>query len=283
MLSNAIGSSFTICDNNEDAFGVVQNCAWVLDGSTGLSGRRLVADCTDSDAAWYAKRFSDYLRKALHDPAQTLTQIFAEGVREVWQEFESLANDRILQDDVPCTLGTAVRVSENTFEFINIGDCPLLVRFRDGSVLQYRDDSLPNLDAESLKFAVSLAKKHNLSLRECDELLKPRLKEVRRLAGQENGYVALSNRPECISRAPHGSFPLNSVLDFCILSDGFEQFYSLFQLCTKEEFMDLAATREHSELFEILKQAQENDPTRNNFPRFKLSDDATLIYCKIPN
>lgn len=281
MLFNAVGNSFTTAQNNEDSFGVLDHCAWVLDGSTGLNGNRLVSKAPDSDAAWYSKRFSAFLAENLPDRSKSLKEIFAEGIKTVWQEFSALANGPVLPDDVPCTLGTAVRATENTLEYICVGDCPLLARFKDGTVKEFRDQTLVELDRESLSIMTSLASEHSLHNFDCRKLLLPRLKEVRRLAGVENGYVALTNHPECIQNALYGMIPLDSVSDFCMLTDGFEQYYALFGLCSKEEFLSLAANEDHQKLFEVLTQAQKADPTGDLFPRFKPSDDATLLYCKL--
>ena len=85
MLCNVKSGSFTHARVNEDAFGFDTDCAWVLDGSTGLNGKRLVAGPDGSDAQWYATAFSDYLKTALPHSEVPLPEVFSSGVQTVWE------------------------------------------------------------------------------------------------------------------------------------------------------------------------------------------------------
>lgn len=282
MLSEIKCASFSVCPINEDVGCALPNAAWVLDGSTGLNNRRLVAAEDSSDAAWYAAEFSSFLTEHISDPTRSLAQIFSDGVRAVWGKFRSLhRDDEVSPEDVPCTLATAVRVVGEKLEYIVVGDCPLLLRYRDNRVCEILDNTLPRLDAESVKIGIELSESHKIPFSECRELLLPRLKAVRLLAGREEGYVALADRPESPLNALCGDVPVDSITDFCILSDGFSEYYKLFCLCDTEEFIRRAETQTPEALFSEILQAQENDRSQESFPRFKFSDDATIVYAKL--
>ena len=279
MLCKVKGGSFTVARVNEDAFGYAEDCAWVLDGSTGLNGKRLVAKSDGSDAQWYAAAFSDFLKSNLPGSNQPLPELFSRGVETVWAEFLRRAGGSVEKADVPCAVGTAVRIRDGFLEYINVGDCVLLVRFQDGSVAELLDETLCRLDESSINLGLQIAREENIPLSQCRQKLLPQLRRVRMLMNTPEGYISLADNERSVLSAKSGRFPLAQIRDICMVSDGFYEYYHMFRLADGPEgFMDAAASEEPQKLFDRLLEAQKADADYRKHPRFKLSDDATIFY-----
>lgn len=282
MLCDVKSGTFTVAKVNEDAYGVSADCAWVLDGSTGLNGKRLVADEQGSDAQWYAAAFSNFLKENLMSEDETLPEIFSRGVTVVWNAFCERAGGTVAKEDVPCTLGTAVRLKDGFLEYINVGDCLLLVRKKDGSVMELLDDTLCAMDANTLNLAMEIAKSKDILLCECRKEILPELRRVRMTMNTPEGYISLANDAQSVLKAKNGKIPTHEIQQICLLSDGFGQYFKLFSLTSDAaSFMDRIASAQPRDLFDELLQAQKDDATLMNYPRFKLSDDSTIVYASI--
>lgn len=281
MLCNEKGGSYTVAKVNEDAYGWASDCAWVLDGSTGLGGKRLVADAQGSDAQWYSHSFSDFLKENLPGSTQPLPEIFSRGVETVWAEFRRRANAPMERVDVPCTVGCAVRVRQGYLEYITVGDCCLLVRYKDGTVEEFLDSLLCGFDRNTLRLGLEISKKEGIPLSQCRPKLLPELRRVRATMNTPGGYISLADDAQSVLGAKCGKIPLEKIRDICMVSDGFSEYYGMFALATMEEFMCLAAEKEPRELFDTLLAEQKADPEYIRHPRFKLSDDATIFYCTV--
>lgn len=279
MFCNVKGGSYTIARANEDTYGWASDCAWVLDGSTGLNGKRLVAGEKGSDAQWYSQAFTRFLEDNLPGSAEPLPELFSRGVKTVWAEFCRLAGGSVKREDVPCTVGCAARIRDGYLEYITVGDCCLLVRYKDGRVEEYLDDTLCGFDQNTLRLGIELAKQHNLPLIGSREKMLPELRRVRMTMNTPGGYISLADDAQSVLSAKHGKIPLAEIRDICMVSDGFSEYYNMFHLAeSKEDFMDLAEKGDPEVLFEELLSAQKADPEGARYPRMKLSDDATILY-----
>ena len=279
MFCDVKGGSYTIAKVNEDTYGWANDCAWVLDGSTGLNGKRLVAGENGSDAQWYSRAFTRFLEENMPGSAQPLPELFSRGVKTVWAEFCRLAGDPVKREDVPCTVGCAVRIRDGYLEYITVGDCCLLIRYKDGRVEEYLDETLCVMDQNTLRLGMQLAKENDLPLLGCREKMLPELRRVRMTMNTPEGYISLADDAEAVLSAKTGKIPLTQIRDICMVSDGFAEYYNMFFLAKSlEEFMDMAATRKPEEMFAELVAAQKADPEGMRYPRMKLSDDATILY-----
>lgn len=279
MLCNIKDGSFTCARVNEDAYGIGENCAWVLDGSTGLNGKRLVADENGSDAQWYAAAFSAYLKTALPNSQAPLQEIFSQGVRTVWSEFERIAGGTVQREDVPCCVGTAIRIRDGFLEYINVGDCCLLVRYQDGRVEELLDHTLCRLDQGSIDLAVQISRQEGISISQCRPKINARLQQVRLTMNTPEGYISLADDDQSVLQAKTGRIPVSQIRDICMVSDGFSEYYNMFGLASSlADFMDIVEKTAPQMLFEQLLSAQKADAQFTAHPRFKLSDDSTLVY-----
>lgn len=282
MLCDLKSATFTIAKVNEDAYGTDEHCAWVLDGSTGLNGKRLVAAENGSDAQWYSAAFSEFLKRNFETSELSLPQLFSQGVREVWAKFEHLAGGFVAKEDVPCTLGAAIRLKDGYLEYVNVGDCTLIVRKKDGSVEEYSDTTLCAMDNNTLRCALQIAEEKQISMRDVRPHILPELRRVRMTMNTPQGYISLASNAETVLQAKNGRIALDEIQDICLLSDGFAQYYKLFHLASDAaQMIEKVSVSAVEDLFAELIAAQNEDASMMAYPRFKLSDDATIVYAKI--
>lgn len=281
-FSNLKGGSYTIAKVNEDTFGYAGDCIWVLDGSTGLNGKRLVAGENGSDAQWYSRAFTKFLEENLSGSTEPLPELFSRGVKTVWAEFEELAGGTVKREDVPCTVGCAARIRDGYLEYITVGDCCLLIRYKDGRVEELLDRTLCGFDQNTLRLGMEIAKRENIPLLSCRPKMLPELRRVRMTMNTPEGYISLADDPVSVLSAKTGKVKLEEIRDICMVSDGFSEFYGMFGLTGDlNGFMEMAKDWQPEELFEQLLAAQRADPDGTEHPRMKLSDDATILYCTV--
>ena len=282
MLNHIKGGSFTIAPINEDAFGYDSSCAWVLDGATGLNGKRLVAEEGSSDASWYSSAFSAFLKENLSNSQESLAALFRRGVKTVWEEFENRAGGKVAREDVPCAAGVAIRIRDGFLEYITVADCCLLVRYQDGRVEEYLDDTICKMDKNSMAMAAEIARKEGIAVSQCKDKIMPELRRVRMTMNTPEGYLALADNAEVILGAKTGKIPLADIRDCCMVSDGFSEYYNMFCLAESlKDFMEQVEKATPEELFDRLLTAQREDEALEKYPRFKMSDDSTILYFSV--
>ena len=81
---------------------------------------------------------------------------------------------------------------------------------------------------------------------------------------------------------PHGTvfrYKVHEVQEIALLSDGFYAYFDSLSLSPSlSAFMDTLRNRPLNQLFTQIRIAEHEDRELIRFPRFKVSDDATVIY-----
>jgi hypothetical protein len=93
------------------------------------------------------------------------------------------------------------------------------------------------------------------------------------------GYWIAASHPDAVRHALSGEVPLVSVRRAAMLTDGAARAVDLFELYDWSGVLDLLATEGTGTLIAQVRAAEESDPLARRWPRNKLSDDATVIYC----
>lgn len=260
---------------NEDTVYACENFAFVVDGATGL----LKDNITDrpSDAQWFAEKIRDYLIQHLGDTSKGLVEILKDTVSSVNREYMTL-DGAVNVKSKPSANIALMRINKNMLEYFIIGDCTLTIKDENGNVTHLCIDDLPNLDNQNIEKMVNIAKEKNINVIEARPFINDALLVTRLSQNTDEGYYTLSNDPTACDHALVGELPLESVAFAYGVSDGFAQVFTLFDLCTKEELFDLLQKHSIEEIYAKLHNCQENDIFCNNYPRFKVRDDASIFY-----
>lgn len=269
----------TMKEENEDAFLVSKHYACVIDGASGLT-KTHISD-SSSDTAWFVSRLIHHIEHELDD-ACSLCSIVETACRKTQKEFHAIGGSKLDLIDHPGAVIAFIRVLKGRLEYYILGDCECLVVFDDGSLSILRDERVDALDQKAIEIGKEIQKKKGISFKECRSYYQHQLIENRKLKHQKNGYYVLDDTLKGVHHALMGWMPTDTIKHIALLSDGFAQYYRLFNLADDEiDFMKQLNDYEIVDMYEALKKAQDEDVDFNDYPRFSHSDDATLIHIKL--
>lgn len=260
---------------NEDTVFACEKFAFILDGATGL----LKENITDkpSDAQWFVEKTKEYLIAHLGDTSKSIVEIMKETLQYVNDQY--LAFDGAINIISRPSAGVClVRINEGKLEYFILGDCTLTIKNINGKVNHLCIDDLPKLDNQNIEKMVKVAKEKHINVIDARQFINDSLLKTRLSQNTPQGYYIFSNEPSACDHALVGTIPLKEISQVYGVSDGFAQIFDLFELCTKAEMFELLKKYSPEELYKKLYILQENDISCNNYPRFKIRDDASLFY-----
>lgn len=261
---------------NEDACYVCDTFGFVLDGATGLSGEHITPE--KSDALWLVKTASAYLIEHLGDLSQSIVEIVTNCAQVVFQQYQQYANGKTIIDTPSCCI-SLFRVEKDHIVFFTLGDCPILIQFANGKVKQILRKDLVRFDNKIIQKFMQYKKKHHCTFYEAwkvghDIILDRRIAQK----NQPHGYYVLGEDSTKIKKGTLLSYPKDKIKNILIFSDGYAQIYDLFGIVTPSTIWDHIHNQEDADAYyHQLTTHQQADPTYDQYPRFKESDDATII------
>ncbi|MBQ8424549.1 MAG: hypothetical protein IJX17_00835 [Clostridia bacterium] len=263
---------------NEDAMYICEKFGFVLDGATGLLKENVSP--IKSDAAWFTQIFREFLINNLDDTSKSIQEIIIKGIIEIDNAYMSFPNAEYVKSK-PSSGVAIYRINNDKLEYFILGDCSFLVSDKTGNITHLKLDDLTRLDAININKMAEIAKKQNINVVDARVLINDDLVKTRLMQNTDEGYWILSDDTEAPSHALVGEIQLDSISQIVGTSDGFSQIYDTFFIYTKEELMaKLSSNTPIEELYKTLCNEQDKDAFCNEKPRFKLRDDATLIYAE---
>lgn len=264
---------------NEDAHYICEDFGFVLDGATGMAGKK-VSDAP-SDANWFSNEWREYLKEALKDKTKTIREILREGIKVVDDKFMAIegANELSIKPIAPLSL---FRINGDEIELYSVGDTSIIVTFTNGKVKQIAKRDVDKIDNINIKRINKIAKEKNLDVLDAVPYMKEHLVNARLLSNVKGGYWSIGDTPEVLDHSIYKSIPLNKVKQIMVLSDGYSQVFDTFKIYTLKEFAKaIEEGVSVKKIYEALYNAQEEDNKANKYPRFKLRDDATIVVMKL--
>ena len=267
---------------NEDVAYISKRYAFVLDGATGLSKKNITG--VGTDAYWYSHAMSNYLKSNLLDYSKNLRKIICEGIQSLSSDYERLLKaQEISPIDMPSAVGCLTRVNNQKLEYLVYGDSPLLIKYKNDKVEEVYDEKLMRLDNYVLEKCKLYAQEKEITFREALPSFIDIIKRNRLKMNTPEGYYNLSFYADAAYEGGlYGEINLKDIDSICIMSDGFADCYTLMGIvATASDFMESLPTEGPEQLYKKLLRAQYEDSALDNFPRFKLSDDASCVYADL--
>ncbi len=241
--------------SNEDWVGISSTTAIVLDGVTVFED--VNTGCIHG-TPWYVNQLGARLMAASLDPKSSLRSALREAISIV-ADLHSGTCD-LDQIGAPSAAVAVMRKIEQSFEYLVLADMTIIVEtdfeltvVSDGRVSRTVDD---------------LAGKDNVGA----EVMERR----ERFRNKDGGYWVAASDPNVAEYAKTGSVPAVGFRRAAIMSDGASRLVAPFQQIDWPEFLDLAQEIGPGAIIERVRKIEREDAGKIRWPRFKVSDDATI-------
>lgn len=287
MNSESISDGGTV--PNEDRVTITENAAWVLDGTSGATGRNLTGH-PESDGVWYVDTIDEYLRTAISDSDRSLEQIICDAVEHV-----TMAYDTVLEQhsptvkhsiDVETAVGVAdipgatialVRWNTDTIEYFCLGDSVALFDTSDTLERVFHGDP-EQFDATSRDKIATLQKEHpDESRQKILDRARPHIQSVRQLRETPGGYWTLGMNPLCVRFADTGEYSKHRVETVYLYTDGFDPLVELFDVFDSwGSAVEFINTNGLATAVEKLRTVESADSELTMYPRLKVHDDIAI-------
>jgi len=264
---------------NEDIAYANKKYGWIMDGATGLREANFTSDKTD--ARWFVKAWSEYLKKALENSNDSLRYIVKNGIGSVKKLYLNEVNrENIDKIDLPSASAGIYRIGEGIFEYLLIGDICLVIEDIEGNIKEIKDTKLEVLDNIAVNELRRLMASRGLSFNEAREGIQEILLKHRRLKNTDKGYWTLEFEPSAVDYCIYDKLPLESISKALFMTDGFFAIHSSYNYFSVKDLISFTDMKGLEKAYKILRDIEEEDKECNRYPRFKKSDDASAIYIK---
>lgn len=262
---------------NEDAIFYNEKLLIVMDGASSLKKVNLTSEA--SDAHWLSKntvsRLSEYLSSSEKPVLEALKKVSG----ELKKEFDSLGCRE--KDMYPSGSIMVARVAFDMLEIVSIGDLSAIVEFNDREELFIHDDSVTKLDKAVINKLKKWREESGKSILELKPLASDMLISNRNKRNTDGGYWIFDPTGEAVDHATVLSFKLSEVKSIAIMSDGFYMLSLLDGFSDNKKILDAIKNIPAEKLIDSIFSELDNDAALNKHPRFKLKDDASVVYAKI--
>jgi hypothetical protein len=258
---------------NEDLVWTGENAAIVLDGATGL-GDRQVSDA-ESDAQWYVNALCGALRDRIGRDEE-LSAVAANAVERVADEYAALSGTATGErHEVPSGAGAVCRWDDESFEYLVLGDCSVVVSADDG-IDPVIGEGPRELDDRVVEEMVSIRERadERVSYEELRARVRPLLVDHRKRMNEPDGYWTFGFDPRAVDHAKTGRLPRDDLEFVLSFTDGFEPVYDLYDVFAGwEALVSYVRSNGVERAVRVLRAFEEADPECERYPRLKPSDD----------
>jgi hypothetical protein len=249
---------------SEDRAVVASNLLVIIDGAT----VRTDTGCVHG-VPWYA----DHLASAIMEHCKASpTDALASAIKQTADLHRDTCD--LSHPGTPSAAVGIVQIDGGNLRYLVLGDVTVVVDTADGPIVVTDDrvsktaereraeaDALPAGSAEK-EAALVRMKRAELAAR-----------------NRPDGYWIAANDPTAVDHALTGAVRLGDVQRLAMMTDGATRVVDPFQLHDWRSAMDLLASGGPGALIAEVRRAEASDPDGTQWPRNKLSDDATAIYC----
>ncbi len=269
--------TFTINKNEMEYFYAI-----IMDGATGL-GKNNQIEKNKTSAEWYVDFVIEYLEKYFRkNPEEKIEKVVKQIILEVKdaiEVFEKENNIKLEEYEVPSASLAILRTEGRDTEIFLLGDTETIIGYKTGKIEKLENPNqriLNNLDQKVLDKMVELSQKMNkdvIDTRKENEI-NEMLQKNRSLKNKENGYWTCEVKEEAVNHAVTYQLK-NKELDRVVMAtDGFA--YKELEKNAKEIYQ-LLKEKEARKIVNEIREKEEEDKKCNQYPRFKKSDDLTLV------
>lgn len=257
---------------NEDFAAASPAVAVVLDGLSAPA--ELGTGCRHGTPWYVAELGTTLLRLATTSPHQPLADVLEDAIERVADCHATTCD--LAHPGTPSSSVIVVRQVEETFEYLVLFDSVLLLETVGGPVV-VTDDRVLDF-AQEERDATRL---HKLGSAEHATAVRALVAGEREHRNQHGGYWVAGSRPLAAGEALSGSMPVKGLTRVAAMTDGVSCFVDMYELGTWSELLDELEKSGPAGLIGQVREAEMTDLDGVRWPRYKLSDDSTVVSLKI--
>ena len=269
---------------NQDCVGASKSGVWLLDGISEV--RNLSLKNNENAVVWFVNRINTYLSQYLDHHDLTIAEILKAAIREIREELGSLVtidiNSLQYNEHPSASIIVARNIQDKNIEIYSLGDCLAYLQTTNQEILIHNNE-LRRIEKQFQKEILNKKKEYSLMTHSdfLNEIkIIERLKYLRDDLYQNDKYHILNLDSVMISKGQmsiHQS--INTIL---LMSDGFSRIIDTYYLF--KDYEDLLVNLEKQgveQIYDTMREIEQRDQNVQQFPRLRVSDDASLIFASL--
>lgn len=245
---------------NEDWVAISPTIAVVLDGVTVF--KEADSGCTHG-TPWYVSQLGTQFFAAAAGRHVSLESALKSAIGSVANMHSDVCD--LDQIGAPSAAVAAVRIGESFVEYLVLADITILIKSVHGLTV-VSDERVSDTVAD-------LADQPNHAA----DIMKRR----QRYRNKEGGYWVAAADPAVAKHARIGQIPVADFQHAAVMSDGASRLVAPFRQTSWQGLLSLVREAGPAALIDAVRQAEADDAEKLRWPRFKVSDDATVAYLSI--
>lgn len=263
---------------NDDRWGCTAHAAWVIDGATSLAGAKALPG--PSEAAWFAEAVNRHVLQlvATHEELATLLPAVASRVRADFRR--DAGRDLAVGEEPPAASIALLRHTAAGLEALNLGDCVLLYRHRDGDLRRFGSCAVGPFEDKWL----AIMKRMRAEGADNDAVMKAVWTQVRENRGWSNrdgGYWVMDLTERWQGHEQIGQLDAAEGAEALLMSDGYYRLVDHYGRYDDEGLLAAARQRGLLALYDELRRIEGEDAATLRYPRIKAQDDATAVLLQV--
>lgn len=260
---------------NEDGAGLQGHAAWIIDGATGVSDRKLTSAGTD--AAWLAELIGERLAQLASVGGSEHLDHLQDSIRHAF-EAETAHVDLPGDEHAPSAclgflrlrgrVGSGLLHLEGHF----LGDVVALVPTESG-IVRWTDERSKPFERRTLAVLEGASRQPGI----LPEVVRRQIQENRTRLNHPEGYWVVNPRRPWAGRELRFEAAVAPGHPVVLATDGFMRLVDVFAAYSDASLHASLSAGEGERLMQELRAREGEDPRAGLYPRVKIHDDATVL------
>ena len=251
---------------NEDWATATPDMIVVLDGATA----RTETGCTHG-IAWYANKLGASIVAEAADHEVSLRAALGTAIADVADMHPQCD---LVHPGTPSAAVGILRLRADVVDLLVLADVSIVVREITGTLSLLTDDRVKAAARKETDAALSIP----LGDPGREDALVAMKRAQMSARNRQSGFYVAAADPIVAEESMTATFPAGKVSEAALLTDGAARATNTFGLYSWEQTLDLLGAHGPQALLRSVRAAEMSDPSLVQWPRTKLSDDATVVY-----
>lgn len=270
-----IKDSICVCGSNEesnaDKLCFTRDIILIFDGAAPLNKEAFLG--SENSAVWFINKFRSFFLDIYHLYSTTIEALESARIKTYKEYLEIRAKIPETQIEEPFSCLSVIREHTDYVELINMGDCSSL--FKIGNQINcFGNSAVKRLDAELKAFLPDNTKEGRIKLTDA-------VAKNRSLRNKIFGYDVLAPSTPLLGRCERIILEKNNGIEILLMTDGFYRIVDTFKLYSNATLLLAVKNFGLQSILNEIRDIEISDQECIKFPRVKIHDDASAVYCRI--